>query len=250
MKTSSKILFSGLGLTLLFIFGLLFYVDANTLHSRSDVYYAKGDPVEQFREISGFTGISTSEGINVYVTQTDGFEVKVIADEDVIDRLITEVIDGKLKIYFEGQVRHVSKKEVYIKMPAIDELSSSSGAGIETNGMISGEELETSTSSGAWMNINVSYEEFEASSSSGANMTISGEVEEGDFDASSGANIKASELNVNEADTDVSSGAGIKLGEVKELSVDASSGGNVRYKGQPVMNDISLSSGGSVKRSK
>lgn len=250
MKTSSKILLAGLAFVLLSSFGMMIYVRANiSSYSATEVYYAKGDPIEQYRDINGFEGISTAEGINVYVTQADMFEVKVIADDDVIDRLITNVSEGDLKIYFEGKVKSVSKKEVHIKMPVIDNLQASSGAGIKTEGLIKGNELEAGVSSGAWMDIKIDYKELEASSSSGANISIEGDAEEGEFDASSGANIKAGNLNVGEADTDVSSGANISLGDVKELSVDASSGGGVRYKGQPVMNDIDLSSGGNVKRS-
>jgi hypothetical protein len=250
MKTSSKILLSGVLFVFFSSFGLLVYLNANTLDFNSDVFYAKGEPVEQVRNVKGFTEVSTSESIDVYITQAKEFAVKVIADDDIIDRLITKVEGDELKIYFEGNVKNVSKKEVHISMPIIEELNSSSGAALKTMDVISGEGLEANVSSGAHMKIYIDYNEFESSASSGAHMSVKGEVKEGEFEASSGASINAENLNLDEADVDVSSGANVKIGVVKELSVDASSGGGVYYKGEPVMRDIDLSSGGSVKRSK
>lgn len=54
---------------------------------------------EQDRHLSGFTAVSVSGSFDVYLTQGSAESVKVEADADDIDKIITEVNGGVLKIY-------------------------------------------------------------------------------------------------------------------------------------------------------
>ena len=61
-----------------------------------------GEVVSEDRTISAnFSEIKVSQGIEVYVTQGNSTELKVEADENIIDILRTEVKNNELKIYFE-----------------------------------------------------------------------------------------------------------------------------------------------------
>lgn len=51
------------------------------------------------RHLSGFSGVHVGGSFDVYITQGNTESVKVEAPDDVIDRVITEVKDGVLKIY-------------------------------------------------------------------------------------------------------------------------------------------------------
>ena len=42
-----------------------------------------GNVLEETRDISGFTGVKVSSGIDVYLSQGSSFEVKVEADENL-----------------------------------------------------------------------------------------------------------------------------------------------------------------------
>ena len=57
-----------------------------------------GDVVEETRDISGFTGVEVSTGIDVYLTQGDGFEVMVEADENLQDVILTELKGDRLVV--------------------------------------------------------------------------------------------------------------------------------------------------------
>lgn len=255
MKTSSKILLAG-ALTLVAIMAsFAIYVkasvmpEASPLFSNNNVIHATGDYSEEIRDISGFNAIHAGEGIQVYVTQADEFYVKVVAREDILGHIITEVQNGTLKIKHKPgfRIRKAGKQEVFIEMPEITGLQSSSGAGVYSKDILKGQAIELGVSSGALLKAHIDYKQVDASSSSGAEMTIKGYCKEGEFDASSGAQINASELNVDEVHAEASSGASIKLGQVKAFSANASSGGAIKYKGEPVLREINLSSGGSAK---
>jgi hypothetical protein len=53
----------------------------------------------QDRHLSGFTAVSVAGSFDVYLTQGNTESVKVEADDEVIDNIITEVKGGVLKIY-------------------------------------------------------------------------------------------------------------------------------------------------------
>src|SRR3954470_6351265 len=53
----------------------------------------------QDRHLSGFNAVSIAGSFDVYITQGSTESVKVEAPSDVIDRIVTEVEGGVLKIY-------------------------------------------------------------------------------------------------------------------------------------------------------
>ncbi len=68
--------------------------------------YAKPNPIVKTiaidivdRHLSGFNGINVAGPFDVYITQGSNESVKVEAPTDVMDRIITEVNNGVLKVY-------------------------------------------------------------------------------------------------------------------------------------------------------
>lgn len=54
---------------------------------------------KQDRHLSGFNAVNIAGSFDVYITQGSTESVTVEADDEVIDKIITEVKDGALKIY-------------------------------------------------------------------------------------------------------------------------------------------------------
>jgi hypothetical protein len=98
---------------------------------------------EQNREIGEFTGIHQTTSADVYISRGDTYTVRVKADEDIIDKLTTEVRDGVLHIGTEkGGWRNVRVMEVYITMPRLDVLKNSGSGDISVKGDMPGNNLE------------------------------------------------------------------------------------------------------------
>jgi hypothetical protein len=83
---------------------------------------------------------------------------------------------------------------------------------------------------------------------SGAIVELAGKVGTLNVDASSGAGFRGYNLKATKCIAESSSGAGIQITVDKEISADASSGGYIRYKGEGLIRNIDVSSGGSVKK--
>lgn len=205
----------------------------------------------QIRNVSNFSEIHVSQGIKVSLTISDFEKVEVIAPEEYIDKVITEVKGDELNIYFKDNHLYLKNRsiEVLIHAKMINSIDLDSGASLVTaNSIENVQKLEVSTSSGASANIRCKVAKAEADASSGSTILINGEATYFEVEASSGSTIKASELKAKSVDADVSSGADIRVSVSDRLHADASSGGSMKYEGSPKYVDIEKSSGGSVHK--
>ncbi len=186
---------------------------------------------EDKREITEeFTAISAAEGLDVYVTQDDDFEIMVEADENVIDLIATDIRDGKLRIHAIESIGRATKN-VYVSLPDISALSTSSGADLTSKNVIEANKITLDASSGSDLQIELMADEVSADVSSGADIKISGEANMFYADASSGADIRARDFQVKTCHADASSGADIRVYVTEQLVAEASSGADISYSG-------------------
>lgn len=191
-----------------------------------------GEVTTDQREITEeFTEISASEGLDVYVTQADDFEITVEADENIIELIGTDIANGKLKIHAIENIGRATKK-IHVSLPDITSLESSSGADLLVQNAVKVDKISLDASSGSDLEIELTADEVTADTSSGADIKISGEANLLYANASSGSDIKARDLRVNTCHADASSGADISVNVTESLVADASSGADISYTGE------------------
>lgn len=190
-----------------------------------------GTVVEENRNITeNFTEVHASEGIEVYVTQDTEFSISVEADDNIIDLIGTKINNGKLKIHAVENIGRATKK-VFVSLPEVTSLLSSSGAHLTAQNQIKASKLLLDASSGAHINVDTTADELEIDASSGAHIDVSGTAEEVYVDGSSGAHVRGKNLMAQACRAEASSGAHIDINVSKSLTADASSGGNISYSG-------------------
>ncbi|MCF6183450.1 MAG: DUF2807 domain-containing protein [Bacteroidales bacterium] len=204
--------------------------------------------VKETRNINeNFTSVKVSEGINLFLSQSDKISVVVEADENIQNLLITKVENGILKIYFKDMVGKATKN-VYVSVPVIEKISASSAADVKTKTLISSKELIIEASSGAEIEAEIESENLTCESSSGADIDLTGTSSKANFRASSGADIDAKELEADTVTAESSSGGDVSVFATKKLSADASSGGDINYYGNPEKIEVNTSSGGDINK--
>ena len=153
-----------------------------------------GQVVEETRKVTeDFTVVSASEGLDVFVTQDKDFKIAVEADENIIDLIGTDIKDGKLRIHAIENIGRATKK-VYVSLPEVTGLRSSSGADLIVQNVIEAEKIELDASSGSDLHVELIASEVSADASSGADIKVAGKTDVLYADASSGADIRAREL--------------------------------------------------------
>ncbi|MGB5419815.1 head GIN domain-containing protein [Algibacter sp.] len=195
-----------------------------------------------------FSSIKASEGLDVYLTQSDNESIRVEADENLHDIILTEVENGILRIHTKENIGWSTSKKVHVSFRDISSITSSSGSDVYSTNTIHSERLDLKSSSGSDMKLDVNTSVLNCDSSSGSDIRLSGKTIKLVAEASSGSDIKAADLMAESSEVKASSGADITVNTSKYLTARASSGGDVRYYGNPEKVDKSDSSSGSVKQ--
>lgn len=203
----------------------------------------------QTRNIGSFSGVKVGEGIDVYLKKGDKESVRVEVTGTDAANVLTELSGSYLKIHMrEGNYRRVEAK-VYVTYVKLEKLSASSAGSIFSEGMIKGDQMEISASSAGSVEVTLDVKSLVVDASSAAEIELKGKAVELEAEASSAAQIDAYDLEAAAIEADVSSGASMKLNVVQDLQAHASSGGSIRYRGNPGKSFTNASSGGSVRKS-
>jgi hypothetical protein len=214
------------------------------------------DANAQVRQVGSFHGIRSSHGITVYLTQGSTEVVAVSAnDTEYRDKIKTVVENGILKIYYDNDdwktwKNNGNKKlRAYVSAKDINAISVSSGSEMKIEGALKSGNLKINTSSGATLHGKVEAQSLDVDQSSGSTINLSGVVNGSlTVEGSSGSVFRGYDLTVETCDAETSSGAGVQVTVNKELTVEASSGGYIHFKGNGLIRDVHTSSGGSVSR--
>lgn len=211
------------------------------------------DANAEARNAGSFHAIEVSNGINLILNQGSTEAVAVSASSpEIRSRIKTVVSNGKLKIYFDkdGYKNNNIKKELkaYVSFKNLDDLDANSGADVVTDGNINVNELNITLSSGADFDGSVTANKLSVDQSSGSDMDIKGKVGDLKVSASSGSDFSGYGLVSETCKAHASSGSDIEITVNKELQADASSGGDIGYKGNAVITNVSNSSGGKIKK--
>jgi hypothetical protein len=142
--------------------------------------------------------------------------------------------------------RH-AKAKVKIYYTQLERLDCNAGSKIVAVDKICSKRLYVDVSSGASCDLAFEGEEISVDGSSGAEVRLQGSASSITFDVSSGAELEAFDLKTQRAAGDASSGAQAKIYCIETLDADASSGGEVRFRGKPGTINKQSSSGGSIR---
>ena len=201
------------------------------------------------RSISNdFDEIKVSQGIDLYITQSNDVSLTVEADENLHDLIMTEVTDGVLKIYSTENIRRASSKKVMLTINSISSIKATSGSDVYSTNTIEVANLELKSTSGSDIKLDVKTESLDCYSTSGSDMELSGSTNLFTASATSGSDINASDLLAETSNVKATSGADISVNTSKALTAKATSGGDIRYSGNPEKVDKSDTSAGSVRQ--
>lgn len=227
-----------------------------------------GNVTTEMRSLSFFDELSASSGIDVIYNKGEQ-SVKVIADENLIDLIITEVKGGKLIIKRKNNtnIKWSKKMEVHVTAQNLHDISISSGAdfvakdelnsknftlttssGADAKLTVDADVVSITTSSGGDADVVVTANEANITASSGADISVKGSANEATLNTSSGADIDGFSFVVKNCKASASSAGDISVTVSNSLVASASSGGDVTYKGNPSSVDQSSSSGGDVSK--
>jgi len=238
MKTK---LFKTSVLSLLIAFGLIANVAAANF----------SEDKKETRKVGEFNEIGLSIPADLYLTQGSKNEVIIEADEELLEKIETEVRGTSLEIKFEKwyNYRGVGKINVYVTVKEINKLVVSGSGDIIAKSAIKTDRLSFIVSgSGSVLIDNLSTNRVNSMITGSGDIRIKGdsEVEELDAMVTGSGDFESVNLKFKEADLDITGSGSISTFVTDELYATITGSGRIYYKGNPLI-DANITGSGKVK---
>ena len=182
---------------------------------------------KETRNLSSFSELSVSEAIKVELVKGNSEKAEVEVTGTDAENVLTEVSGDRLKVHMaSGNWRNVNAF-VRVTYKDLEEIDVSSAANVSTETAITSDRMEMDVSSAGKADLIFNVGQME-------------------LDVSSAGSVSAYDLECKIADLSASSAGSIKITVTDQIDAKASSGGSIRYKGNPDKERVSSSAGGSV----
>ena len=207
------------------------------------------------RTVPSFHGIDVATGIKLTLTKGTTEDVAVSASEtEFRDKIVTEVVNGILKIRYETKTGAINRKnenknlKAYVSYKSLDHLTVTTGAEVDIEGVLEATTLDLKANTGGTVEGDVNIGTFNVEQNTGSKITLSGKVDKLDAEGSTGSKFMGENLNTNTCSVEMGTGAGIYISVDKELNVKANTGGYVKYKGNAGIREVKTNTGGTVSK--
>ena len=210
------------------------------------------DPNAQKRKVSDFHGVVIHSGIDLYLSQAGEETVVVSAsDPEVRDRIVTEVVDGILRIRLEGKGWAMGnvKLKAYVSFTTLDQIKASGASDVYVDGVIAGNQLSVELSGASDFKGAVKVGSLLLDQSGASDAHITGIVSGKTTIRSSGASdVKGYDLVTDDCDVHASGASDVRITINKGLSADLSGASSVYYRGEGVIRESHSSGASNVKK--
>jgi hypothetical protein len=207
------------------------------------------------RTVGSFHGIDVATGIQLTLTKGTTEDVAVSASEiEFRDKIVTEVVNGILKIHYETKSGAINKKNeskhlrAYVSYKSLDLLHVTTGAEANVDGVLEATTFELKANTGGLVKAEINIGNLTVDQNTGSKITLTGKVDKLDAKGDTGSKFMGEDLTTNTCMIKMSTGAGIYISVEKELNVKADTGGYIKYKGNAGIREIRTNTGGYVSK--
>lgn len=196
-----------------FLSSLFFFL----IFSCNDAIVGSGDIITEVRTVDDFSKVEVEDAFDVRVMQGSEFLIEVRADDNLIDKISTEVNNGNLHVKYNGSVNvRNATTEVFIEMPTLER--------IELKDAVDAKVLNFTD-----------LPELKVDVQDAADLSLSGDADVLNIDVADASDVKAFSFVANTCTMRVGDASDLEVfcntlleGSVKDAST-------VRYKGNPTI---------------
>ncbi|MEO6894083.1 MAG: head GIN domain-containing protein [Ginsengibacter sp.] len=204
----------------------------------------------QVRNVSSFSAIKVSGGIDVYLSQSNENAVAVSASDDVYrDNIKTEVENGVLNIYYDNNsFRFNSNKKLraYVSFKTLESIEGSGACDFIIAGTLKLNSLKVKLSGACDMKGIVNITNAQLDISGASTLKINGQIQNLKLEANGASDLKNYDLVVDNFIAQLSGASDAKLTVNKSISAKASGASTLYFKGNPEVRNVSSSGASNI----
>lgn len=233
---------------LFFAIFLIAVSSANAQWWNSEKVKGNGEMVTKTRNTSSYEGIELVGSLNVeLVAGTEG-KIRVEAESNLQEYILTEVKNGTLKVSTEKNINLRPTKKIRIIVPfeSIGRVALTGSGDITGSDIIKSANFEMNVTGSGDMKLNVDAGKIEGQITGSGNIHVRGQTEEFICKVTGSGDFKAYDLRAENARATVSGSGDIEIYAVSSLYANVAGSGDITYKGNPQKQDFKTSGSGSV----
>ena len=207
-----------------------------------------GKKITETRDLPSFHSINFRGNGKVVLSQGEHQEVTVRADDNIIDKLRTEVSDGRLVISADKWVMDESDAVYDITVTDIREISLSGMGELESREAIRAKDLKIRLSGTGEISLDLEAENVMTKISGTGEIELKGQAETHDIAISGVGELRGYDFAVRNTRVDISGAGKCSINVIDTLAVDISGAGSVQYRGEPAVTVEHLSVAGSLRK--
>lgn len=206
-----------------------------------------GNVVTKTRNVSEYDQIAVAGSFDVKLVAGKEGKLTIKVEENLLEYLITEVKDGKLKIKWEKGVNINTTKELLVTVPFEDiEAVSLAGSGdVFSEDTIKTDNLKVALAGSGDIKLNIKASSISSAVSGSGDIKLTGSSENLKCAIAGSGDINGYELASNNVEVSIAGSGDIKVNAKENLKARISGSGDVYYKGNP-RQDVKVSGSGSV----
>lgn len=212
---------------------------------------SSSDVKKENRNVGDFNEICLSISADLYLTQGSKNEVIIEADEDILEKIKTEVNGGELEIKFERWYNYRGTKsiKIYVTVKDIQKLLLTGSGDIVSKSAINAEKLALIiTGSGSISIDDLNTKKVYTMISGSGDIRVSGKTKANELDATvtGSGDIITSSMEFEEADLTITGSGTIKAFVSERLDANITGSGKIYYKGKPII-DANVTGSGRIR---
>lgn len=207
-----------------------------------------GDMVSENRNTESYNKVSLVGSLDVQLVSGTEGTIKVDAESNLQEYIITEVKNGVLKISVEDGINLSPKEEILITVPieSVDGLSVTGSGDIWTRDIIKSNSMEVQITGSGDMKLELEVKDLEGKITGSGDVQLKGRSQNFQCTVTGSGDFNAFDLEADHVEARVSGSGDIMVYASKSLKANVSGSGDIVYEGNPTKQDFNTNGSGSV----
>ena len=223
--------------------GSCIFIDSRSVKGNGNIITEQREGLVAHRiRLAGFMDVELSQG--------SATTVKVEADENLQEYIITEMEEGVLVVKMRSNIRFINSEriKIYITTDKLEQLTLSGSGNITgTNKFTESDRLKLRLSGVGDLKLDLNTPELDAELSGSGSLALSGETRDAKIQINGVGNCDAENLKAENASVKIAGSGDIRIFADTKLDVTIRGNGSVYYKGAAAVSQ-KVSGNGEVKR--
>lgn len=211
-----------------------------------------GNMVSDTRKTSSYDKVALVGSIDVRIVEGKEGNLKVDAESNLQEYILTEVKDGTLKISVEKDVSLNPSRnmEITVTVPVedIEALSVTGSGDVSNSGVLKADDLKISVTGSGDIMLNVAANELSGAITGSGDIKLSGNADEFSCKVTGSGDFMAYNLKAKNVEAGVSGSGDIQVSASQSLKARVSGSGDISYRGNPEKQDFKTSGSGAISK--